>query len=409
MKSDYQVARSILVPALVGLLLVGGCATRPQSAAGFYHPVRSVRFRGTPELPSLAQHAQEVGDRLYPEICALLSDENDTPPRHFEVIFKPLKSDNLGLADVMRDRIYIESSRFTNGPAAFDNFDKVFVHEMAHIAAQYQHWAMPFWDSRSPAEKYWSESIADYARFKILGTNGWQCPECNSRFPSYMDGYACGGAFLLFLENRYGTSFIRRLVTQLRTGRYAETLFQTSTGKDLDRLWAEFETTSAFRPGARETLKIRKALGYRTGRPPRHVVKRFEEYVAQHQQAAFTNGFRLQFETGHPPSIEVLIQTYIYNTQPGGPGELTIEKLYKEGRLPGFSKGEKALPMVVSDSEELEIQDFPKTRTVKLLKKSDSSIYLYHLACPSLESGWKLEQATRVSADGTNRDELPVE
>lgn len=393
---------------LIGLLLIAGCATTPESASDLEGSVRNITFHRTKELSDLAQHAREFGNKLYPQICALLSDENAKPPTSFDVIFKQLKSGNLGEAHVLPNRIYINLPRFTNDLPSFDHFDKVFAHEMSHIAAQYQHWAIPFWDSRSPAQKYWGESVADYARFKVLGTNGWQCPECNSRFPHYTDGYACGGAFLLFVERQFGTNVIRRLITNLRKDTYSAEFFKTATGETLDQLWTEFQNTSAFHPGASEALRIREAIGYKNGKPPRHVMARFQEYVAQHDHSAATNGFQLQFDTKDPPPIGVLIETYIYNTQPAGPAELAVKRLYLNGDLPGFEKGEKGLPIAPSNLDELEVQNFPKEKTVKLHKNGDKSAYLYHMVCPSRETGWQLEWATRVSADGKFTEELPL-
>lgn len=406
MKPDFQICSLVGGALVAGLTLLAGCVTVPESGPDHTGSVRNVTFRGTPELPGLAQHAREFGDALYPRICSLLSDENARPPRSFDLIFKPLKSGNLGEAHVLPNRIYINAPRFTNDLSSLDHFDKVFAHEMAHIAAQYQHWAIPFWDSRSPAQKYWGESVADYARFKVLGTNGWQCPECNSRFPHYTDGYACGGAFLLFVEHGYGTNIIRRMIRELREDTYSDDFFPEATGNTLDQLWTEFQATPAYRPGAFEALRIRKAIGYKDGKPPRDVFERFQKYAAQNGQAA-TNGFRLQFDAKDLPPIGVLIETYIYNTQPVGPAELAVKRLYLSGELPGFAKGEKALPYAPANFDELEIQNFPKEKIVKVHKESDTSVYLYHMVCPSLESGWQLKQATRVSEDGKLTEELP--
>lgn len=408
MKSALQICCRFVRPPLIGLLLVAGCATPPESVSDLEGSVRNITFRRTQELPGLAQHAREFGNKLYPQICALLSDESATPPSTFDLIFKPLKSGNLGEAHVLPNRIYINAPRFTNDLPSFESFDKVFAHEMAHIAAQYRHWAIPFWDSRSPAQKYWGESVADYARFKVLGTNGWQCPECNSRFPHYTDGYACGGAFLLFVERDYGTNIIRRMIRELREDTYSDEFFPEATGKTLDQIWAEFQNTSAFRPGALEALRIREAIGYKSGKPPRHVMARFEEYVARHDHSAATNGFQLQFDAKNPPPISVLIETYIYNTQPAGPAELAVKRLYMNGELPGFEKDEKGLPIAPSNFDELEIQNFPKEKTVKLHKDGDTSVYVYHMVCPSLKHGWKLQKATRVFANGKVNEDLPL-
>ncbi len=394
--------------AFVALLGVGACTTVPRENPDGEQPVRKVRHDGSPEQERLAHRAREFGNEWYPQLCALLLDETATPPRQFDVVLERIKSGNLGLANIRRRRIHLNASSFTNQTDSFDYFDKVFAHEMAHLAAQYAHWSLPFWDSRLPAEKYWGESIADYARFRLLGTNGWAGPESDSRYPHYTDGYGCGGAFLLFIEAGHGTNVVRELVRELRQKSYADSFFDRVTGKPLDQLWSEFQSTPAFRPGAVEAQKIREAIGYQNGRPPKDVVARFRRYVEQQTNSAGPPAFQHQFDPKNSPPIEFLIQAHVYATQPGGPAEIAVKALSVRGALPGFSESDKGHALASGSFDDLEIQNFPKAKTVKVRKEGDDLVYLYRMVSPALEQGWKLEAATRTTADGRVIEEFPV-
>lgn len=54
------------------------------------------------------------------------------------------------------------------------------------------------------------------------------------------DGYQTTGAFFDWIMRTKDKSFIRRLNTAAREGRYSDDLFRGYTGKPLDKLWAEY-------------------------------------------------------------------------------------------------------------------------------------------------------------------------
>jgi len=391
------------IAGVLGLLVIAtGCGTT--------HAIRSsevnatvckVHFSRSPELKELAERARQFGNEIYPKVCALLLDESAKPPRQFELFLTPLKSRNTGEAHLEARRIYINSDYLTNSPDLNERFEKVFVHEMAHLATQYRSWSLAFWKSDPPANSYWGESIADYAFYKLIGTNGWGCPECNQRYPHYTAGYTCGGAFLLYLEAQHGTNLVRELTATLRKYDYSDAFFADSTGKSLDASWADFQKTAAFKPGAIRVFKLQQALGYVNGEPPKNVEKRFKKFVKQHAdpltKRALTSA---NLDDQAVKDLPRLMAIYLYFTQPGGTPEHLLADLREQGQLPGFAKGEKGWLTTTITYDAMETQTFPLTRTLTGSKTNDASSYHYVVVCASEGAAWKLEKAWRTGPDG---------
>jgi len=364
-------------------------------------PVRKVDFSGSPELNEFAERARLFGNEMYPKVCALLLDETAKPPRQFDVFLVPLKSRNTGEAHLEARRIYINSDYLTNSPDLNERFEKVFVHEMSHLATQYRPWSLAFWKSDPPANSYWGESIADYAFYKLIGTNGWGCPECNQRYPHYTSGYTCGGAFLLYLEAQHGTNLVRELTTTLRKHRYSEAFFADSTGKSLAASWADFQKTAAFKPGATRVFELQQALGYENGEPPKNVEKRFKQFVNQHADPLTRRALAAaNLDDKAVKDLPRLLAIYLYFTQPGGTPEHLLAGLRAKGQLPGFAKDEKGWLSTTIKYDVMEPQTFPVTRTLTGSKTNDASTYHYVTVCASEGAAWKLEKAWRSASDG---------
>ncbi len=384
------------------LLLVLCCSCSTTSLTDGRGAVRNVDCDAAVGIDNLAEHVREFGDETYPKICALLLDETIEHPKHFDVVVGPLKSRNGGETYLERKRIYLNSDYLTNNADGFKRFDQIFVHEMSHVAVLYQRWPERLWTRKgTAAELAWGESIADYARFKLIGTNGWRCPECNTRYPSYESGYTCGGAFLLYLDEYYGQNVVRSLARELHERSYRDEFFVRATGKTLGALWQEFQrSTSCIKPLAADAFKLQEALGYRNGVPPRNVVKRFKEYVNGHAND-FTKKVLAQAKAGEPPFSDVrdLVTAYVYLMQPGGSAEEICKAMQEAGELPGISKGEKATLSTFLDLEKIESFDYPAVRTLDLRKPTDSSsTYHYVMRRDSEQSGWKLEKAWRADS-----------
>src|SRR6516225_689926 len=104
--------------------------------------------------------------------------------------------------------------------------DAVLIHEMAHVGqgAKWYRWF------RTP--RYWQEGIADFVRFKLGYTNGVGCPQCSVEFPHYTSGFWCAGAFLVYLDQHYGSNLVQQLNSQICQGNYAPGLFEQTTGRN---------------------------------------------------------------------------------------------------------------------------------------------------------------------------------
>ena len=394
-------AYKLFLGLAIALLVTGCAATRSIQSTNRHDPVREVDFTKAPEFGELAERARQFGNAMYPKVCALLLDDTATPPRQFDVILGPLKSRNTAETYAESRRIYINSDYLTNSPDLNERFEKVFVHEMAHMAVEARGPTTFLWQSRPAAHGYWDESIADYAFYKLVGTNGWNCPECNVRFPHYTSGYTCGGAFLLYLEGQHGTNLVRELGASLRKRTYSDSFFTDATGQSLEVAWADFQKTAAFKPGAKRAFELQQALGFVNGQVPKNVEKRIQKLIAQHPDALMKRAMAATILDGKPvKDISRLMALYLYFTQPGGTPEHFLSSLLEQGQLPGFSKGEKGRLSTTITYDPMATETFPMTRTLTGSKTNDTSTYHYTVLCASEGAAWTLEKAWRTGPDG---------
>ena len=392
-------------------ILLSGCAAPkagPGSSAAVPSPVGQkesvgrIDFTKAPALNDLEEHVRQFGNEMYPKICALLADDAAKLKRRFDVIIGPTESRNMGETYRERARIYIDSASLTNSLTRLERFDKIFVHEMAHMAQCYD----GLFRTRPPVG--WEEGIADFVRFKILGTNGWECPECNARYPHYSSGYTCAGAFLLFVEESHGSNIVRQLNAELNRGSYADAFFLKATGESLANLWAEFQKTSAFNPSATEAFKMQQALGFENGRPPKDIETRFEKFVNQNADEVAKQTLKRAATTKEFKSIQDRMAAYLYFKQPGGTADQFLASLLHDGKLPGVAKGEKVWLSSFLSFDDIAHQTFPATKRLLSGKQNDPSKYHYTVVRSSQEAGWKLERAWRTAPDGRVIEEFPL-
>ena len=84
------VARLFAAPSLVACVavtLLSACSTPAAKRAGQPY-VRKVDYRASPQMKTLAEHARQTGEQMYPAVCALLADGNWEFPRQFDICFK---------------------------------------------------------------------------------------------------------------------------------------------------------------------------------------------------------------------------------------------------------------------------------------------------------------------------------
>ena len=365
--------------AVAFAVLLGGCAAPlliERNGAGA--SVRQVDFTETPELKDWAEHARRLGDELYPRLLALLTNETTKPVREFDIVFKKrLLGDNRGVA--AGKTVYINAAYFgrgTNAESSYTttsrNFDKILVHEMAHVATGR---GFRFYSKKSP--DYWSEGIADYARYKLGYTNGWGCPQCDDNYPHYTSGYSCAGALLLYIEAECGSNVVRQLADELRRGTYANDFFTKSTGKSIDDWWSDFQKTAFYKPDSNDAFRLQQALGYASGIPPKDLPQRALSYLRK------SPGGRLTMESGE-----------------------FLSKLIAEKKLPGVTAAEckeRGFSLGLDPWDFLkstESAEFPATRKWFGRYHGDANKNYYVVFRASKEQPWQLQEAWHADADG---------
>ena len=242
---------------------------------------------------------------------------------------------------------------------------------MTHVA---QH------DVRRKIPPYWWEGIADYVPYRLGYTHGSSAPRCTAVFPHYTDGYECAAAFLLYVDANYSSNVVRQLNSELRRGKYSDAFFAKVTGVSLDELWARFCQTPAVTPEAAKILNLRDSLGYVNGNPPKDIEARTVAYVRQ-----------------QPAGSRTLDAVHFLN------------QLAKSNRLPGWPKGAKPewrFPLL--PPELLDVEDYPIPRTLKAVRKGDSSFYYYLVVRQPRDRDWKLEKAWQTNLDGRAIREYPL-
>jgi hypothetical protein len=220
--------------------------------------------------------------------------------------------------------------------------------------------------------------MADYVRYKLSYTNGWSCPQCSFRYPHFMSGPWCGGAFLLYLDHAYGSNLICQLHHSLRRGSYSDKYFKKATGKNLDALWAEFHNTPAYTPIAADYNAFNDAMGFKLGKAPKDYDARYQRYLKL-------------------PGV-------ILTSQAGK----VIEQMIQKRELPGLSKGEHG-NFMFSMPQETDAENWPASRTFHGQKRGDPSVYHYTLTQVSEEAGWKLEKAWHTAPDGHLLEEFAIQ
>lgn len=372
---------------ILTLLLLGwiggtfGCATAPSTVPK--PSVRHVDFRRARHAAALAEQARLLGNQLFPKVRELWNDGTHQAPEQFSIVFRERLP--RGVPAQTRGTTVFLSSTWLAAPSgdqewyarSATNLAPILVHEMAHVLQRHPH----------RNARHWIEGLADYTRYKLLGTNGWARPRCDSEYPHYTSGYWCAGAFLLHLDEQHGPTLIRHLHSTLLDRRYSDRFFLEHTGQSLEGLWTKFKKSPRFAPDADNVHAVQQALGYRAGVPPRNLQARFDALLRQHPGGNHTVA-ALRF----------------------------LRKLHRTNQLPGFTsreplilpRGERGrFPFLLPPNTDPAV--LPTHRLVYAYKPNgDPSVYWYDLKLAPPGTAWTLVRAFRATPDGKTLEEYPL-
>jgi hypothetical protein len=181
----------------------------------------TVDVREVPELKGWADKAAALAEKWHPIISRMLHSNGHVPPSEVRIVFKK----ELKVPAYASGRtITISGKWVTDHP---DDWGMV-VHELTHVVQGYKRGG-PGW---------LVEGIADYVRFSHYEPK--TKVTVNPKRASYKDGYRTTAKFLAWAEAEHDRDLVRKLNETLRQGRYKDELFEKHTGKNLDRLWADF-------------------------------------------------------------------------------------------------------------------------------------------------------------------------
>ena len=174
-----------------------------------------------PEMAKWAAHAKSLCEKAYPMIWAQLGSPDFRPPAAIKIVFE----NKDGVAWTAGSQITCCTDWFTDNPGDYG----AVIHELCHVVQSY-HKPVPGW---------LTEGIADYVRwFKFEPAN--RRPHVDPQHAKYTDGYQTTAAFLDWIVRTKNRSFVQRLNTAARNGKYSDDLFRRYARKPLDKLWAEF-------------------------------------------------------------------------------------------------------------------------------------------------------------------------
>jgi hypothetical protein len=375
--------RSSMRLRLLALCLLALCldTSGVEGATSVGDFVRSVDVSEAPEMKEIAERAKQIANENYPKVLMVLGGDRQKSPREIDIIFKkhlewngpgvkgPIPSYAFGARIVLSAEFLLENPTNANAyERNLTNLPLFLTHELAHVAQQYSQ-RVPF---------HWREAMADYVRYKLGYTNGWSCPQCSIRYPHFMSGPWCGGAFLLYLDGAYGSNLVRQLHNSLRRDSYSDKFFKKATGENLDALWAEFQNTPAYTPIAADYNAFSDAIRVKPGTWSKDYDARFQRYL------------RL-------PGVA-------FTTEAGK----VIEELIQKRELPGIEEGEHG-KFLFSIPRDNSVGSWPMSRTFHGQKTGDPSVYHYIVTRASKDAPWKLQRAWHSAPDGSLLEEYAIE
>ncbi|KAH7703978.1 hypothetical protein AAVH_28841 [Aphelenchoides avenae] len=141
-----------------------------------------------------------------------------------------------GVAAMWNGEVHFDPDYMNSNPKDID----VVTHECMHIVQGYNFGGTPGWAT---------EGIADYVRYKLGVDNagaGWSLGEFQPG-QQYTDAYRVTARFLVWMELRYKSTFVKEYDAALRAGTFSD-FWTRTTGKSVDALWTEYTKDPSLAP-----------------------------------------------------------------------------------------------------------------------------------------------------------------
>ena len=198
------------------------------AVAVFKYPVEiTTDATDAPELKEWFEQVAKVCEKQFPMICDELKADGFTPPT---LVRMKLDKNYDGVA-------YASGTRIVGSVKYFSKHkDDVgaFVHETAHSVQQYRGRGNPGW---------LVEGVADYVRFfKYEEKKPRPLPAERAK---YDGSYRTTAAFLAYLLENHDKEIVRKLNDAMRKGKYSADLWKEITGKTVEDLGREWQTSLA--------------------------------------------------------------------------------------------------------------------------------------------------------------------
>ncbi|MDR0328631.1 MAG: basic secretory family protein [Planctomycetaceae bacterium] len=188
-----------------------------------------------------AAKAAKLVTEYYPKFDKLLESEGFEPPKELTIVFRKMD----GVAFSTGTQIVISADWIRQQPGDLG----MVAHELVHNIQRY-----PGGRGNGGAPGWVTEGIADYVRHVYFEPEVQMRPIDPDR-AKYTDQYQITAAFFMYIVATYDKDFITKLNMHARQRTYSEEIFEKSTGKTLDDLWAE-HVEKVLRPLREENKRL---------------------------------------------------------------------------------------------------------------------------------------------------------
>ena len=204
-------------------------AEMPKERAPVYLEKLTIILEGEDVLKQEGIHewagkAGKVVTDYYPYFDKLLETEDFMPGKEMSIVFRKMD----GVAFASGTQITISADWIRRQPGDFG----MVAHELVHVIQRYP-------GGRQGLPGWLMEGLTDYIRHVHFEPDVEMRPF--NRGENYDGNYQITAAFLMYIVDTYDKDFITKLNEMGRKRTYSPDIFEKSTGKSPQDLWAEYD------------------------------------------------------------------------------------------------------------------------------------------------------------------------